>query len=63
MSLMINQNITSLNAWRNLAKTDRNMSSTMEKLSSGLRINRAADDPSGLVISEQMRAQVTLLVA
>ncbi len=58
MSLMINQNITALNAWRNLGKTDRNMSSTMEKLSSGLRINKAADDPSGLVISEQMRAQV-----
>ncbi|MDF1555892.1 MAG: hypothetical protein P1P84_22650, partial [Deferrisomatales bacterium] len=63
MSLMINQNITSLNAWRNLNKTDRMMSSTMEKLSSGLRINKAADDPSGLVISEQMRAQVVGLNA
>jgi flagellin len=60
---MINQNITSLNAWRNLNKTDRSMSSTMEKLSSGLRINKAADDPSGLVISEQMRAQVVGLNA
>jgi flagellin len=63
MSLMINQNITSLNAWRNLNKTDRSMSATMEKLSSGLRINRAADDPSGLVTSEQMRAQVVGLKA
>ncbi|MDF1555895.1 MAG: flagellin [Deferrisomatales bacterium] len=63
MSLMINQNITALNAWRNLAKTDREMSNTMEKLSSGLRINKAADDPSGLVISEQMRAQVVGLNA
>ncbi|MBI5016514.1 MAG: hypothetical protein HZB55_13625 [Deltaproteobacteria bacterium] len=58
MSLMINQNITALNAWRNLGKTDRSMSSTMERLSSGLRINKASDNPSGLVISEQMRAQV-----
>lgn len=63
MSLMINQNITALNAWRNLNKTDRSMSATMEKLSSGLRINRAADDPSGLVTSEQMRAQVVGLKA
>ena len=63
MSLMINQNITALNAWRNLSKTDREMSGTMEKLSSGLRINRAADDPSGLIISEQMRAQVVGLKA
>ena len=63
MSLMINQNITSLNAWRNLSNTNRMMSGTMEKLSSGLRINRAADDPSGLVVSEQMRAQVVGLKA
>jgi flagellin len=63
MSLMINQNITALNAWRNLGKTDRSMSDNMERLSSGLRINKAADDPSGLVISEQMRAQVVGLKA
>ncbi len=63
MSLMINQNVTALNAWKNLNKTDREMSSTMEKLSSGLRVNRAADDPAGLVISEQMRAQVVGLKA
>jgi flagellin len=63
MSLMINQNITALNAWRNLNKTDREMSGVMEKLSSGLRINKAADDPAGLVISEQMRAQVVGLKA
>lgn len=58
MSLSINNNITSLNAWRNLKNTDTRMSSSMEKLSSGLRINRAADDPAGLVISEKMRAQL-----
>ena len=63
MSLMINQNITAINAWRNLGKTDRAMSRTMEKLASGLKINRAADDPSGLIISEQMRAQVVGLKA
>jgi flagellin len=59
MSLSINNNITALNAWRNLKQTDLKMSSTMEKLSSGLRINRGADDPAGLVISEKMRAQLT----
>lgn len=58
MSLSINNNITSLNAWRSVKTTDSKMSSTMEKLSSGLRINRAADDPAGLVISEKMRAQL-----
>lgn len=59
MSLIINHNITSLNAWRNLTTTDRKMSAAMEKLSSGMRINRAADDPAGLVISEKMRAQLS----
>ena len=59
MSLAINHNITALNAWRQLSMTDRRMSSSMEKLSSGLRINRGADDPAGLVISEKMRAQLT----
>ena len=63
MSLSINNNITSLNAWRNLKLTDARMSKTMEKLSSGLRINRAADDPAGLVISEKMRAQLVGLDA
>ncbi|GAB6063299.1 flagellin N-terminal helical domain-containing protein [Deferrisoma palaeochoriense] len=63
MSLSINNNITSLNAWRNLKQTDMRMSKTMEKLSSGLRINRAADDPAGLVISEKMRAQLVGLDA
>jgi len=63
MSLSINNNITSLNAWRNLKQTDMRMSKTMEKLSSGLRINRAADDPAGLVISEKMCAQLVGLDA
>ena len=63
MSLSINNNITALNAWRNLKNTDMKMSGSMEKLSSGLRINRAADDPAGLVISEKMRAQLSGLGA
>jgi flagellin len=63
MSLTINHNITSLNAWRNLSQTDRATGRSMEKLSSGLRINRAADDPAGLVISEKMRAQLAGLSA
>lgn len=58
MALRINHNITALDAWRNLTQTTRTMSTTMEKLSSGFRINRAADDPAGLVISEQFRAQI-----
>jgi flagellin len=58
MSLRINHNITALDAWRNLTHTTSYMTKSMEKLSSGYRINRAADDPAGLVISEQFRAQI-----
>jgi flagellin len=47
-----------LDAWRNLTLTTGSMAKSMEKLSSGFRINRAADDPAGLVISEQFRAQI-----
>jgi len=54
----INHNIAALDAHRNLTLTTRNLSSSMEKLSSGFRINRASDDPAGLVISEQFRAQI-----
>jgi len=58
MSLRINHNIAALDAHRNLTNTTRWMASSMEKLSSGYRINRASDDPAGLVISEQFRAQI-----
>ncbi len=58
MSLRINHNIAALDAHRNLTLTTRALSSSMEKLSSGFRINRASDDPAGLVISEQFRAQI-----
>ncbi|MDK2901915.1 MAG: flagellin [Thermosediminibacterales bacterium] len=56
--MRINHNISALNAWRNLYVNDTNMSKSLEKLSSGLRINRAADDAAGLAISEKMRAQI-----
>ncbi|WP_448611664.1 flagellin N-terminal helical domain-containing protein [Geodermatophilus sp. URMC 60] len=58
MGLRINQNIAALNAYRNLSVTDGQMSKSLEKLSSGFRINRAADDAAGLAISEGLRAQV-----
>ncbi len=63
MSLTINNNITALNAWRNLKNTDARLSKSMEKLSSGMRINRGADDPAGLVISEKMRSQLVSIDA
>lgn len=58
MSLRINHNIAAIDAQRNLALTTDNIGGVMEKLSSGFRINRASDDPAGLVISEQFRAQI-----
>jgi flagellin len=57
--MRINQNIMAFNAYRNLASTQGVMSKSLEKLSSGYRINRAADDASGLVISQGLRAQVS----
>src|ERR1041385_30129 len=58
MGLRINQNIAAMNAYRNLTVTDGQMAKSLEKLSSGFRINRAADDAAGLSISEGLRAQV-----
>ena len=59
MSTRINTNIEALNAQRNLSVTASKYASSVEKLSSGLRINRAADDAAGLAISEKLQAQVT----
>lgn len=56
--MRINTNVSALSAWRNLATVDHSLSKNIEKLSSGLRINRAADDAAGLAISEKLRAQV-----
>lgn len=58
MSLRINTNIPAMNALRNLGNTDADMSTTITRLSTGLRINTAADDPAGLIISEGMRSQI-----
>ncbi|WP_435768356.1 flagellin [Nocardioides sp. SYSU DS0651] len=58
MGLRINQNIEATNAYRNLSVTQNQLSKSMEKLSSGFRINRAADDAAGLAISEGLRSQV-----
>lgn len=58
MSLRINQNVAAMNAYRNLSTTQGQMAKSLEKLSSGFRINRAADDAAGLAISEKLRGQV-----
>ncbi len=55
----INQNISSINAQRNLEINTNRISQSIERLSSGFRINRGADDPAGLVMSELLRAQVS----
>jgi len=57
VGLRINNNIAAFNAYRNLSVTDGQMSKSLEKLSSGYRINRAADDAAGLAISEGLRSQ------
>jgi flagellin len=57
MGLQINTNVAAMNAYRNLSGTQNAMSTSLERLSSGLRINRAADDAAGLAISEKLRAQ------
>ena len=58
MSLRINQNTDAFNSYRNLSVTQGQLSKSLEKLSSGFRINRAADDAAGLAISEGLRSQV-----
>jgi flagellin len=58
MGVRINTNVEALNAQRNLGSTAVAFGKSVEKLSSGLRINRAADDAAGLALSEKLRAQV-----
>ena len=58
MSLRINTNVDAQAAHRYLTKTSEQVSKSMERLSSGLRINKAADDAAGLGISEKMRSQI-----
>lgn len=56
--MIINHNLPAMNAQRNLINNVNSSSKSMEKLSSGLRINRAGDDAAGLAISEKMRGQI-----
>ena len=59
MGFRVNSNISALNASANLNKTTRSLSHSLEKLSSGLRINKAADDASGLQIADSLQSQYT----
>ena len=56
--MRVNNNVGAVNAHRSLYRVDSNLGKSLEKLSSGLRINRASDDASGLGISESLRAQI-----
>jgi flagellin len=58
MSIVVNTNIGSLNAQRSLAESSRELATAMERLSSGKKINSAADDAAGFAIAERMTAQV-----
>ncbi len=57
MALRINTNVAALNAHRNMINTDNKLSSSLERLSTGLRINKAADDASGMLIADALKAQ------
>jgi flagellin len=57
--MRINHNLSALNAWKNMTVNDGGQTKSLEKLSSGLRIGRAADDAAGLSISEKMRGQIS----
>ena len=61
MGLRINTNAASLNAQRNLFNNTIELSKSMERLSSGLRINRAGDDAAGLAISEALKSDIRAL--
>ena len=58
MAFRINQNVAAFNAYRNLESTGTSLSKSLEKMSSGFRINRASDDAAGLVKSESLRAEI-----
>ena len=59
MALRVNSNIAALNALRNLQNTENDLSKNLERLSSGRKLNHAADGPASLVISEQMKTQIS----
>lgn len=56
--MRVSHNITALNAWRQMSQISSRVGKSVEKISSGYRINRAGDDPAGLVLSENLRAQI-----
>ncbi|MDN5346735.1 MAG: flagellin [Clostridia bacterium] len=56
--MIVNHNISALNTYRNLTSVNNALQKSLERLSSGLRINRAGDDAAGLAISEKMRGQI-----
>jgi len=58
MAIVVNSNIASLNAQRNLSSSQSNLNTSMRRLSSGLRINSAKDDAAGLAISDRMTSQI-----
>jgi len=58
MAMSVNTNISAVNSQRHLTNTDNAMQKSLEKLSSGYRINKASDDAAGLAISEKMRGQI-----
>src|SRR6185503_4834118 len=55
----INTNVSSLTAQRGLTRSQKSLSETLQRLSSGLRINRGADDPAGLIASETLRSEIS----
>jgi flagellin len=61
MGMVVRTNVNALNAHRNLNKNNKTNAKSLEKLSSGYKINRAGDDASGLAISEKMKAQIKAL--
>jgi flagellin len=58
MALTVNTNVAALDAYRNLSKTQGSLAGSLQKLSSGLRINKAADDAAGLAISQGLQGQI-----
>ncbi|MBA2721772.1 MAG: flagellin, partial [Methylibium sp.] len=58
MAMSVNTNVVSLNAQRNTGMTQSALALSMQRLSSGLRVNSAKDDAAGLAISERMNAQI-----
>jgi len=54
----INTNVPSLIAQNNLARSNTDLSTRLQRLSTGLRINRGADDPAGLIVSERLRSEI-----